>query len=225
MLDQVLPHPGRAAAAPGVPALAGALGHDQVDPVAELAGLWIPTIIRRGGELDDQPDPYGRHRREGRGPKRAGSRAPNRACFRRWTSSSTPTPDSDPDRRCARRPSPPGAWPRRLARRACRYFSSTPMTGFSTGRVSTAPHRKKPWSPPRTPRRGARFRFLDQQNHQRLAAEQTIVSVDTHQEELGEQLRPMVGFELWRPIRRAARGRCARLPRSRGRQGGPVSSL
>ena len=44
--------------------------------VAELAGLSVPTVIRGAGELDDPPDPYGRTRREGSGPKPLVERQP-----------------------------------------------------------------------------------------------------------------------------------------------------
>ncbi|HYN17913.1 MAG TPA: ISAzo13 family transposase, partial [Actinomycetes bacterium] len=52
-------------------AVAGALGHGGVTRVAELAEVSVPTVIRGARELDDPPDPYGRTRRAGGGPKRA----------------------------------------------------------------------------------------------------------------------------------------------------------
>jgi hypothetical protein len=52
-------------------AAARALGHGGVTRVAELAEVSLPTVIRGARELDDPPDPYGRTRREGGGPKRA----------------------------------------------------------------------------------------------------------------------------------------------------------
>src|SRR6266508_604088 len=76
MLDRVLPHLGERQRRLLCGALAGALGHGGVSWVAELAGLSIPTVIRGASELDDPPDPYGRTRREGGGPKPLVERQP-----------------------------------------------------------------------------------------------------------------------------------------------------
>ena len=76
MLDRVLPHLGERQRRLVCGALAGALGHGGVTRVAELAGLSIPTVLRGGSELDDPPDPYGRTRRQGGGPKPLVERQP-----------------------------------------------------------------------------------------------------------------------------------------------------
>src|SRR5881409_3441662 len=116
MLDRVLPHLGERQRRLVCGALAGALGHGGVTRVAELAGLSIPTVIRGASEWTTRPTPTGAPAARVAGPSHWWSAS--WACLGLWTSWSTPTPAATPNRRCAGRPSPPGTWPRRLARRA-----------------------------------------------------------------------------------------------------------
>ena len=76
MLDRVLPHLGERQRRLVCGAAARALGRGGVTRVAELAGLSVPTVLRGASELDGPPDPYGRTRREGGGPRRLVERQP-----------------------------------------------------------------------------------------------------------------------------------------------------
>ena len=181
VLDRVLPHLGERHRRLLCGAVARALGHGGVTWVAELAGMSIPTVIRGASELDDSPDPYGRTRREGGGPKRLVERQPGLlAALDRLVE-----PDTRGD------PTSPLRWTckstRQLADALC--GQGFQVSDDTVGRLLREQgyrlqRTRKTLEGAQHPDRDAQFRYLNEQARQHLAAGQPVVSVDTKNKEL-----------------------------------------
>jgi transposase len=181
VLDRVLPHLGERHRRLLCGAVARALGHGGVTWVAELAGMSIPTVIRGASELDDPPDPYGRTRREGGGPKRLVERQPGllEALDR------LVEPDTRGD------PTSPLRWTckstRKLADALC--AQGFQVSDDTVGRLLREQgyrlqRTRKTLEGAQHPDRDAQFRYVNEQAREHLAAGQPVVSVDTKKKEL-----------------------------------------
>src|SRR6266508_1617410 len=194
MLDRVLPHLGERRRRLVCGALAGALGHGGVTRVAELAGLSIPTVIRGASELDDPPDPYGRTRREGGGPKPLAERQPGLL----GALDQLVDPDTRGD------PESPLRWTtkstRHLAEALC--AQGFQVSDDTVGRLLKQQdyrlqRTRKTLEGAQHPDRDAQFGYLNEQAREHLAAGQPVVSVDTKKKELAGRFAN--GGAEWQP--------------------------
>ena len=181
MLDRVLPHLGERQRRLVCGALAGALGHGGVTRVAELAGLSIPTVIRGGSELDDPPDPYGRTRREGGGPKPLVERQPGLL----QALDQLVDPDTRGD------PESPLRWTTKSTRHLAEALGAQgfQVSDDTIGRLLKQQgyrlqRTRKTLEGAQHPDRDAQFGYLNEQAREHLAAGQPVVSVDTKKKEL-----------------------------------------
>jgi transposase len=178
---RILPHLGERQRRLLCGAVAGALGHGGVTRVAELAAVSVPTVLGGARELDDPPDPYGRTRREGGGPKRLADTQPGLLeALDRLV---------DPDTRGD--PESPLRWTckstRQLADALC--AQGFKVSDDTVGRLLkeqgyTLQRTRKTLEGAQHPDRDAQFRYVNEQAREHLAAGQPVVSVDTKKKEL-----------------------------------------
>src|SRR6266511_1167031 len=176
MLDRVLPHLGERQRRLVCGAVARTLGHGGVTRVAELAGLSVPTVSRGTRELDEQPDPYGRHRRAGGGPKRAVDAQPGLlGALDRLV---------DPDTRGD--PQSPLRWTTKSTRHLAQALGAQgfQVSDDTVGRLLKQQgyrlqRTRKTLEGAQHPDRDAQFGYLNEQAREHLAAGQPVVSVDT----------------------------------------------
>jgi hypothetical protein len=95
---------------------ARALGRGGGVRMARISGLSRPTVYAGVRELEERPDPGGRVRRPGGGPKRRTTSDPG--LLAALDALVDPDTRGDPTVRCAGPASPPGSWPRRSPPRA-----------------------------------------------------------------------------------------------------------
>ncbi len=165
-------------------AAAKTLGRGGGARMAPISGLSRPTVYAGVHELDDPPDPGGRTRRRGGGPKRLVQRQPG--LLEALDALVDPDTRGDPEsplrtpagirsRRCGGPASPPASWPTRWARKDSRS-ATTPSGGCSSssatrcsaperprrapstrpGRAVSLPQRHRPWRPRPGPAGGQR---------------------------------------------------------------------
>jgi len=181
MFAGILPHLGERHRRLLCGATARALGHGGVTLAAELAEVSVPTVIRGARELDDPPDPYGRTRREGGGPKRAVDAQPGLlGALDRLV---------DPDTRGD--PQSPLRWTTRSTRQLAEALCAQGfhVSDDTVGRLlRTQGYRLqqtvKTLEGAQHPDRDAQFRYINEQATAHLAAGQPVVSVDTKKKEL-----------------------------------------
>jgi transposase len=181
MLARVLPHLGERHRRLVCGAAAIALGHGGVTRIAELARVSVPTVTRGARELHEPPDPYGRHRRHGGGPKRATERQPGlAAALDRLV---------DPDTRGD--PQSPLRWTTKSTRHLADALGAQgfQVSDDTVGRLLKQQgyrlqRTRKTLEGAQHPDRDAQFGYLNQQARQHLAAGQPVVSVDTKKKEL-----------------------------------------
>jgi transposase len=181
LLARVLPHLGERHRRLVCGAAAIALGRGGVTRVAEVAKVSVPTVTRGARELDEPPDPYGRHRRHGGGPKRATERQPGLAtALDRLV---------DPDTRGD--PQSPLRWTTKSTRHLADALGALgfQVSADTVGRLLKQQGYRlqrthKTLEGAQHPDRDAQFGYLNQQARAHLAAGQPVISVDAKKKEL-----------------------------------------
>jgi Rhodopirellula transposase DDE domain len=181
MFAKILPHLGERSRRLLCGAVARALGYGGVTRTAELAGVSVPTVIRGATELDQPPDPYGRARRPGGGPRPMEDRQPGLlAALDRLV---------DPDTRGD--PESPLRWTCKSTRELADALVAQgfQVSDDTVGRLLkqqryTLQRTRKTLEGAQHPDRDAQFRYLNDQAREHLAAGQPVVSVDTKKKEL-----------------------------------------
>ena len=110
-------------------AAAKALGRGGGARMARISGLSRPTVYTGVRELEIPPDPGGRIRRPGGGPKRLVERQPG--LLAALDMLVDPTLAGTRKARCGGPASPPASWPMRLVRKGSRS-ATTPWGGCSS---------------------------------------------------------------------------------------------
>jgi Rhodopirellula transposase DDE domain len=162
-------------------AAAKALGRGGGARMARLTGLSRPTVYAGVRELDAPPDPSGRIRRPGGGPKRLVERQPGLLHALDEL--------VDPDTRGA--PTSPLRWTCKSTRQLADALGAQgfQVSDDTVGRLLkqqgyTLQRTLKTEEGAQHPDRDAQFRYLNQQAREHLAAFQPVVSVDTKKKEL-----------------------------------------
>jgi Rhodopirellula transposase DDE domain len=149
--------------------------------MARLGGMSRPTVYAGVRELDEPPDPHGRIRRPGGGPKRLRDTDPGLVeALDRLV---------DPDTRGD--PDSPLRWTTKSTRELAEALTAQghPVSDDTVGRLL----KQQGYRLQRTVKtlegaqhqdRDAQFRYLNEQARQHLAASQPVVSVDTKKKEL-----------------------------------------
>jgi Rhodopirellula transposase DDE domain len=200
-------------------AAARALGRGGGARIARISGLSRPTVYAGVRELDAPPDPQGRVRRAGGGPKWLTERNPgllqaldrlvdpstrgDRESPLRWTCKST----------------------RQLADALC--AQGFQVSDDTVGRLLkqqryTLQRTLKTEEGAQHPDRDAQFRYINQQAKQQLAAGAPVVSVDTKKKELVG--RYANGGAQWQPVGEAERVGCMTSPIPRWARRSPTGS-
>jgi len=162
-------------------AAARALGRGGGARMARLSGLSRPTVSTGVRELDDSPDPRGRIRRRGGGPKRLVERDPGLL----QALEDLVDPDTRGD------PQSPLRWTCKSTRELAEALTTQghPVSDDTVGRLLrqqdyTLQRTQKTEEGAQHPDRDAQFRYLNDQAKQQLAAGQPVISVDTKKKEL-----------------------------------------
>ena len=149
--------------------------------MARISGLSRPTVYTGVRELDDPPDPRGRVRRSGGGPKRLVERQPGLLA----ALDELVDPDTRGDPRVA------VAWTCKSTRELADALVAQGYTvsDDTVGRLLkqqryTLQRTRKTEEGAQHPDRDAQFRYVNQQAKQYLAAGRPVVSVDTKKKEL-----------------------------------------
>jgi Rhodopirellula transposase DDE domain len=160
---------------------ARALGRGGGARMARLSGMSRPTVYAGVRELDEPPDPHGRIRRPGGGPKRLQDTDPDLVeALDRLV---------DPDTRG--HPCSPLRWTTKSTRELAEALTAQghPVSDDTVGRLL----KQQGYRLQRTVKtlegaqhqdRDAQFRYLNEQAREHLAASQPVVSVDTKKKEL-----------------------------------------
>jgi hypothetical protein len=174
---------------------ARALGRGGGVRMARISGLSRPTVYTGVRELDEQPDPRGRIRRPGGGPKRLVERDPGLLA----ALDELVDPDTRGD------PESPLRWTckstRQLADALC--AQGFQVSDDTVGRLLkqqryTLQHTLKTEEGAQHPDRDAQFRYVNGQAKRHLADGQPVVSVDTKKKELVG--RYANGGAEWQPV-------------------------
>jgi transposase len=162
-------------------AAARALGRGGGVRMARLTGLSRPTVYTGVRELADAPDPRGRVRRPGGGPKRLVERDPGLL----EALEELVDPDTRGD------PQSPLRWTCKSTRELAEALTAQghPVSDDTVGRLLrqqdyTLQRTHKTEEGAQHPDRDAPFRYLNEQAKQHLAAGQPVISVDTKKQEL-----------------------------------------
>jgi hypothetical protein len=176
-------------------AAARALGRGGGARMARLTGLSRPTVYAGVRELDDPPDPRGRVRRPGGGPKRLVERQPG--LLRALDELVDPDTRGDPEG--------PLRW---TCKSTHQLADALGAQGFqvsddTVGRLLkqqgyTLQRTLKTEEGAQHPDRDAQFRYVNQQAREHLAVSQPVVSVDTKNKELVG--RYANGGREWQPV-------------------------
>jgi hypothetical protein len=175
-------------------ATARALGRGGGARMARISGLSRPTVYVGVRELDDPPDPRGRIRRPGGGPKRLTERDPG--LLRALDELVDPDTRGDPES--------PLRWTCKSTRQLADALGAQrfQVSDDTVGRLLkqqryTLQRTLKTEEGAQHPDRDAQFRYVNEQAKQQLAAGQPVVSVDTKKKELVG--RYANGGREWRP--------------------------
>ena len=175
-------------------AAARALGRGGGARMARISGLSRPTVYAGVRELDDPPDPRGRIRRLGGGPKRLVERQPG--LLRALDELVDPDTRGDPQS--------PLRWTCKSTRQLADALAAQgfQVSDDTVGRLLkqqryTLQRTLKTEEGAQHPDRDAQFRYVNEQAKQQLAAGQPVVSVDTKKKELVG--RYANGGREWRP--------------------------
>jgi hypothetical protein len=197
-------------------AAARALGHGGGARMARVSGLSRPTVYAGVRELDDPPDPGGRIRRPGGGPKRLTERDPGLL----QALDELVDPDTRRDRES------PLRWTCKSTRQLADALAGQgfQVSDDTIGRLLkqqryTLQRTLKTEEGAQHPDRDAQFRYVNEQASQHLAAGLPVVSVDTKKKELVGRYAD--GGREWRPAGEPERVGCTTSP-TRARQGDPL---
>jgi transposase len=162
-------------------AAARALGRGGGARMARISGLSRPTVYSGVRELDERPDPGGRVRRAGGGPKRLVERQPGLLAALEAL--------VDPDTRGD--PESPLRWTCKSTRELADALGAQgfQVSDDTVGRLLkqqryTLQRTRKTEEGAQHPDRDAQFRYINEQAKAQLAAGQPVVSVDTKKKEL-----------------------------------------
>jgi hypothetical protein len=162
-------------------AAARALGRGGGARMARLSGLSRPTVYAGVRELDDRPDPRGRVRRPGGGPKRLTERDPGLLKALEEL--------VDPDTRGD--PQSPLRWTCKSTAQLAQALTAAghPVSDDTVGRLLraqgyTLQQTLKTKEGAQHPDRDAQFGYVNEQAKAHLAAGQPVISVDTKKKEL-----------------------------------------
>ena len=176
-------------------AAARALGRGGGARMARISGLSRPTVYAGVRELDAPPDPRGRVRGPGGGPRRLVERQPGLL--------SALDELVDPDTRGD--PESPLRWTCKSTRQLADALGAQgfQVSDDTVGRLLkqqgyTLQRTQKTLEGAQHPDRDAQFRYLNEQAREHLAASQPVVSVDTKKKELVG--RYANGGREWRPV-------------------------
>jgi Rhodopirellula transposase DDE domain len=181
-------------------AAARALGYGGGARMARISGLSRPTVYAGVRELDDPPDPRGRIRRPGGGPKRLAERDPG--LLRALDELVDPDTRGDPES--------PLRWTCKSTRQLADALAAQgfQVSDDTVGRLLkqqryTLQRTLKTEEGAQHPDRDAQFRYVNQQAKAHLADRQPVVSVDTKKKELVG--RYANGGREWQPAGRPER--------------------
>jgi Rhodopirellula transposase DDE domain len=176
-------------------AAARALGRGGGAWMARISGLSRPTVYAGARELDAPPDPRGRVRGPGGGPRRLVERQPGLL--------SALDELVDPDTRGD--PESPLRWTCKSTRQLADALGAQGFQASddTVGRLLkqqgyTLQRTQKTLEGAQHPDRDGQFRYLNEQAREHLAASQPVVSVDTKKKELVG--RYANGGREWRPV-------------------------
>jgi hypothetical protein len=174
---------------------ARALGRGGGARMARISGLSRPTVYVGVRELNDPPDPGGRIRRPGGGPKRRTTTDPG--LLAALDALVDPDTRGDPDS--------PLRWTCKSTRELAEALTAQghPVSDDTVGRLLkqqgyTLQRTLKTEEGAQHPDRDAQFRYLNEQAREHLAASQPVVSVDTKKKELVG--RYANGGREWQPV-------------------------
>ena len=160
---------------------ARALGRGGGARMARISGLSRPTVYAGVRELDERPDPGGRVRRRGGGPKRRTTADPG--LLAALDALVDPDARGDPDS--------PLRWTCKSTRELAEALTAQghPVSDDTVGRLLKQQgymlqRTHKTLGGAQHPDRDAQFRYVNEQARSHLAAGQPVVSVDTKKKEL-----------------------------------------
>ena len=175
-------------------AAARALGRGGGARMARISGLSRPTVYAGVRGLEEPPDPRGRIRRPGGGPRRLTERNPG--LLRALDELVDPSTRGDPES--------PLRWTCKSTRQLADALvgQGFQVSDDTVGRLLkqqgyTLQRTLKTEEGAQHPDRDAQFRYLNQQAKQHLAAGQPVISVDTKKQELVG--RYATGGREWQP--------------------------
>jgi Rhodopirellula transposase DDE domain len=176
-------------------AAARALGRGGGARMARISGVSRPTVYAGVRELDAPPDPRGRVRGPGGGPRRLVERQPGLLA----ALDELVDPDTRGD------PESPLRWTCKSTRQLADALGAQgfQVSDDTVGRLLkqqgyTLQRTQKTLEGAQHPDRDAQFRYLNEQAREHLAASQPVVSVDTKKKELVG--RYANGGREWRPV-------------------------
>ena len=174
-------------------AAARALGRGGGARMARISGLSRPTVYAGVRELDAPPDPHGRIRRPGGGPRRLVERQPGLLA----ALDELVDPDTRGD------PESPLRWTCKSTRQLADALAAQgfQVSDDTVGRLLkqqgyTLQRTQKTEEGAQHPDRDAQFRYVNEQVKTHLAAGQPVVSVDTKKELVGRYAN---GGAEWQP--------------------------
>jgi transposase len=160
---------------------ARALGRGGGARMARISGLSRPTVYAGVRELEERPDPGGRVRRRGGGPRRRTMADPG--LLAALDTLVDPDTRGDPDS--------PLRWTCKSTRELAEALTAQghPVSDDTVGRLLkqqgyTLQRTQKTLEGAQHPDRDAQFRYVNEQAREQLAAGQPVVSVDTKKKEL-----------------------------------------
>jgi transposase len=160
---------------------ARALGRGGGARMARISGLSRPTVYAGVRELEERPDPGGRVRRRGGGPKRRTTADPG--LLAALDALVDPDARGDPDS--------PLRWTCKSTRKLAEALTAQghPVSDDTVGRLLkqqgyTLQRTQKTLEGAQHPDRDDQFRYANEQARSHLAAGQPVVSVDTMKKEL-----------------------------------------
>jgi hypothetical protein len=161
--------------------------------MARISGMARPTVYAGVRELDAPPDPHGRSRRPGGGPKRLADTDPG--LVQALEGLVDPGTRGDPGS--------PLRWTTKSTRQLAEALTAQghPVSDDTVGRLLkqqgySLQRTRKTLEGAQHPDRDGQFRYLNEQAREHLAARQPVVSVDTKKELVGDFAN---GGAEWQP--------------------------